>query len=296
MELTNVLMRLGLYLDLGLLFGLAFFAFYALRPEEMATRFGLRLRSSVVILAVLGVVLSLMNVVVMAKNMSGADNYAEIEMHMIGMIVGGTEFGIAWLARMAALLLALSFVWWRRSGRGVYVCMVAGIALATLAWGGHAVMDDGVRRYVHLGADIAHLLAAATWAGALAAFAMLSRDVSSVSLFSRTTNGFAQIGSVLVATLLLTGGINYWLIVGPQFPDKVYGVLLVTKLALFGLMLGLAAVNRFRLAPRLEAAVAIGDRQGAIAALRHSIVIETFAAALIFAVVAYLGLQSPHPG
>ncbi|MDE2598430.1 MAG: copper homeostasis membrane protein CopD [Rhodocyclaceae bacterium] len=293
MDFASTLIRLGLYLDLGILFGLAFFAMYALSPDEMATPFGRRLRSCVTTFATLGIALSLLNVVVMAKNMSGADSYAEIEMHMLSMIVSGTDFGLAWIWRMTALLACLGFVWTTKSGRSTFLCIGAGVAMATLAWAGHAVMDTGMLRYEHLGVDIAHLLAAATWAGALTAFLMLSRNVSSAALFSRTTNGFAQIGSILVGVLVVTGAINYWLIVGPKLADSLYGLLLLVKLALFGLMLGLAAINRFRLAPKLEAAVSRGDREEAMLALRRSIVIEASAATLIFAFVAYLGLQSP---
>lgn len=190
MEFINVFMCLGLYFDFGLLFGLVFFVFYVLCLEEMVMCFGLCFCLSVVILVVFGVVLFLMNVVVMVKNMSGVDNYVEIEMYMIGMIVGGIEFGIVWLVWMVVLLFVLSFVWWCRFGCGVYVCMVVGIVLVMFVWGGYVVMDDGVCCYVYLGVDIVYFLVVVMWVGVLVVFVMLFWDVLLVSLFSWIMNGF----------------------------------------------------------------------------------------------------------
>ncbi|EHC89306.1 Copper resistance protein D [Salmonella enterica subsp. enterica serovar Senftenberg str. A4-543] len=51
--------------------------------------------------------------------------------------------------------------------------MSGGVALATLAWGGHAVMHDGLHYYLHLLSDLTHLGAAGAWTGALVAFAIL---------------------------------------------------------------------------------------------------------------------------
>ncbi len=59
-------------------------------------------------------------------------------------------------------------------------------------------------------------------------------------------------------------------------------------------MLGLAAANRYHLAPLLEIRVQSGDFQGAISALRRSLFIEANAATAILAVVAALGTLSPE--
>ncbi|WP_454754871.1 CopD family protein [Cupriavidus basilensis] len=141
-------------------------------------------------------------------------------------------------------------------------------------------MDDGALRYVHLASDIAHLMAAGAWVGALTAFVLLARPSATpgkVALLSRTSNGFAQVGTLVVATLTITGAVNYWLIVGPILPDlsiTSYGGLLVSKLALFAMMLALAAANSFRLSPQLERAVRTGDHTVAVRTLRRSLMWE----------------------
>lgn len=302
MDWTTVVMRFALYLDLGLLFGLPFFLLYAFRSEELTSRIAKRYVTVAAMLAGSGLVLSLLQLAVMAKTMTGADSYTELEQHVFGMILTGTEFGVAWGIRMFALLLFLGIAWRGSLTRKGLALLTAGagIALATLVWAGHAVMNDGMYRYLHLATDIAHLIAAASWIGAIVALLMLTNaslpaNSEALTLLSRASSGFAMIGSIIVATLLISGVINYGLIVGFAWPATTYAELLVGKLALFGLMLGLGAANRFHLSPQLERAVQTGNHATAVLALRRSLKVEATAAALILVVVAWLGIQSPSP-
>lgn len=298
-------LRLALYVDLALLFGLPLFCTYALQREERASRFAMRCRALALGCAIAGIVLSLGALAVMAKVMTGASEYAALQGHVFAMIVTGTEFGVAWSVRLVALLLCVlaGMTWRSPRARFAALAMPGGIALGTLAWGGHGAMHEGAIGYLHLASDVAHLLAAGAWVGALAAFLLLSASRGAtndedVALLSRTSNGFARVGTVIVATLVLSGALNYWLIVGPALPERAplsYGGLLVAKLMLFVAMLGLAAANRFRLSPRLAAAVRAGEPAMAIQALRRSLMLEAGAATLVLALVAVLGMLSPAP-
>jgi len=146
----------------------------------------------------------------------------------------------------------------------------------------------------HRAADVAHIWAAAGWIGALAALlhavVTLRHDVQRVAAM---LGGFALMGTLIVATLIISGAINLVMIVGladlPALVGSRYGLLLGAKLALFALMLGLAAVNRWRLTPLLER----GETQQAIAHLRLSLAIETSAAITIIGLVAWLGTLDP---
>ncbi len=154
---------------------------------------------------------------------------------------------------------------------------------------------------VHLASDITHLLAAGAWVGALFAFVLLAMHRAattnkSVEILSRLSNGFAQVGTVIVATLVVTGIVNYLLIVGASVKPiftTLYGGLLALKIALFIGMLGLAAANRFQLSPRLEMALSSGDHAQAAVLLRRSLVIEACMVVLVIACVAWLGVLSP---
>ncbi|WP_454742557.1 copper homeostasis membrane protein CopD [Cupriavidus necator] len=306
MDWVAVGVRFALYVDLALLFGLPLFCLYALHGHERASWLAARCRVMALAGAIAGIVLSLGSIAVMAKAMTGAAGYSALQSHAFGMIVTGTDFGVAWSVRMVALLLCLPAALSGRAQPGTRFAALAacaGIALATLAWGGHGAMHDGAGRYLHLGADVAHLLAAGAWAGALEAFVLLSlakpaSGAQAMALLSRTSNGFARIGTAIVATLVLTGAVNYWYIVGPALPALAplsYGGLLAAKLALFVAMLGLAAANRYRLSPRLEQALQAGNHGVAIRALRRSLMLESGAATLVLALVAALGMLSPAP-
>ncbi|SPA18505.1 Copper resistance protein D [Cupriavidus taiwanensis] len=304
-------LRLALYLDLALVFGLPLFGLYALHRDERAGRFARRCRALALGGAGAGIALSLLALVEMARAMTGASDYAALQAHVLAMIVTGTDFGVAWCVRVAALLLfVLAGMNLRHLHRLRAPCAVlaayGGVALATLAWGGHGAMHDGAVRYLHLASDVAHLLAAGAWVGALAAFLLLAWPGSTphgeaLALLSRSANGFSRIGTRIVVLLVITGVLNYWFIVGPVMPEFApmsYGGLLAAKLALFATMLGLAAANRFALAPRLEAAARTGERGAAlqaVQALRRSLLLEAGTAALVLALVAVLGMLSPTP-
>ena len=101
-----------------------------------------------------------------------------------------------------------------------------------------------------------------------------------------------------VALLTLTGIVNSGFLVGlaniGALGDSPYGRLLIVKLALFVLMLALAAGNRFRLTPELHSVLSQGQApQGIFRRLRRSIVVETLTGAALLAVVAAMGIMAP---
>lgn len=304
MDWTTVAIRFALYLDLTLLFGLPFFVLHSLRKEELSSVITKRVATVVSLMTIWGLVLSLLNLLVMAKTMTGVEKFNELEQSTFSTLITSTNFGIAWLVRISALGLILMTPKLGVPARIRFVLMasLAGVALATLAWSGHAVMADGLRRLMQVGNDIAHMIAAGAWIGAIAALAVLAKqslhaDSNTVALLSQASTGFARIGTLIVATLCVTGAINYGLIAGfslpPLSPDS-YGGLLLIKLTLFAGMLGLAAINRFRLSPQLKVALARDQHRDAVQALMSSLKFEACLAIVILALVAYLGVQSPH--
>lgn len=113
----------------------------------------------------------------------------------------------------------------------------------------------------------------------------------------RALHGFGTVGTIVVTTLVVTGPINAWLLVGPgnvsTLGTTLYGRLLLAKLALFVAMLGLAALNRFWLTPRFEASIAAVDHRGALGALRRSLAVETASITTILTLVAWFGMLEP---
>ncbi|MEN2675882.1 MULTISPECIES: copper homeostasis membrane protein CopD [Herbaspirillum] len=304
MDWMTVVVRFALYVDLMLVFGLPLFQLHAMRKPERSSALAGKFSNLTIGATIAGVILSAISMILMVKAMSGAADFSSIEQHMIEMMLTDTPFGMAWCLRMAMLVISvLAGILLTRMPTLKFVMMslAGGIALATLSWGGHGAMDEGVRGQLHLVADIIHLLAAGAWVGALAVFILMlilryGNDAADISLLSRTLNGFALMGTAIVGSLLITGALNYWLIVGPTINglfSTTYGQLLVAKLVLFGMMLLLAAANRYRLSPLLERAHLVGEYGEAIAALRRSLFIETCCAFLILALVAWLGTLGP---
>lgn len=294
--------RFALYATLSGLFGLSAFSLYGLKAGERAD--ALALRPWLVGTGLLGLLFSGIALVLLAAAMAGAPAWP-IDREAIGMLLTGSATGTAWEARMVALIVAViaALIAAGRTAPLSLVALAAGIALATLAWTGHGAMDDGATGWVHLLADILHLLSAGAWVGALIGLTLLvvrpavRVDVAHLRLTHRALHGFGLVGTIVVGTIVVTGLVNGWLLVGvgylPRLPTTLYGQLLLAKLALFGAMLGLAILNRFRLTPAFERSVAVGDERAALGALRRSLAIEASCAVTILALVAWLGMLEP---
>ncbi|MCW4463559.1 copper homeostasis membrane protein CopD [Sphingomonas sp. BT-65] len=307
MDAVAVALRFGLYLDLTALFGIAAFGLYGLRGDERRSGAAIAFRPLLGGTALLGLLLSAAGLAVLAAAMAGVPLTA-VDSASIAMIVEETAVGTAWIVRMAALALVLASVL-VCGRRPVLMLSSAGlggaIALASLAWGGHAAMREGATGAVHLGADILHLLAAGIWIGALAALLLLlfrrsdRMTADHLRLSHRALDGFATIGTIVVATLVVTGTVNLLLVVGlgqlAGLLGSLYGQLLLLKLLAFAVMLGLAASHRFRLVPAFERALAADDHPAALGVLRKSLIVETLCAVLILALVAWFGMLEPVP-
>jgi putative copper resistance protein D len=136
------------------------------------------------------------------------------------------------------------------------------------------------------------------WIGGLAPLALLLRGSRChrgwASLELDAVQRFPTLGIASVATLILSGFVNAWILVG-LFRGLVvtaYGQLLMLKLASFAVMLAFAAFNRFALTPRL--ALASDDaRQDALRGLSRNTLIEIALGLSIFAMVGVLGTLHP---
>jgi putative copper resistance protein D len=207
-----------------------------------------------------------------------------------------TRFGTLWTARLGlALLLAVLLLWPRAAL--LHLAAAAGL-IVLMAWIGHAGAATGPAASVHLASDIAHLIAAAAWLGGLPALALLlawSREAAAPDgVAAHATARFSRLGMVSVAVLLATGIVNSWfLLSGPRdLWANPYGRLVLLKVLLFIAMVGIAAVNRFRLTPRLPAA-------SALRSLQRNSLFETGLGLVVLLVVGAMGTMEPaahvHP-
>jgi len=281
MGAADVVVRALQYLALLPLLGLCAFAVHAPRAAAAA----LPRRASLVLIGV-GLVAGAASLLVLAARMSGA-LAAALDPPTLWSVVRETDAGRAWAVRMAALALAAAL-----AGRGGRVAplICAAVATATLAWGGHGAADEGLFGWVHLAADIVHLLAAGVWVGALAAFVCLIARPQARAATADALVAFSGVGSAAAAALVASGLVNAAKLVDwrpwPVLTTSAWGRLMLVKLVLFGAMLALAAANRFALAPGLRAG-------GHPAAIRRSLLAEMALAAAVLLIVSVLGTLSP---
>ena len=149
-----------------------------------------------------------------------------------------------------------------------------------------------------------HLLAAGAWLGGLVPLGFILLDYAR-GVGERTVDverillRFSSMGYVAVATLIVSGLVNSWFLVGSvsNLLKTPYGQILLGKLTLFTAMLALAAANRFWLVPRM---IEIRDDSGAPAVwlgrLRHHVVGEQFLGLLVLLAVSILGTMRPAVG
>lgn len=295
------LVRWALYADLGLLFGAPLFAISLAKPRTEPLR-----RGTLALLALVGLSLSLAGFALTAAGMAGASVF-EIDPGLFTLVLTATSAGWAFMVRLAALVLILASTAIPTTGqisRTRFVAVLGAVAVGSLAWSGHAAASEGVAGTVRLAGDIAHMLAASVWLGALVILlrqllVKLPQDEDDALRTLQMLSNFGGVGSVLVATLILTGILNaaflFTLADLPLLPTSPYGQLLLIKLVLFAAMLGLAALNRFQFTPALVRDAETKGATTAVRVLRLSVGLEFTLASLILALVGLLGTLEP-PG
>jgi putative copper resistance protein D len=299
-EVGLIAARFVHYAALVLAFGAFAYAGYGAKSVSVGRRLGrLGLASSLLLLVA--------TVAVLAATIAGlGGGFASIWDAMLwSAVVQDTGFGRVWSVRlvMALLLVALSVAVWRWPGQAPTraAILLAGGLVATVALTGHAAVGEGAPGLVHRAADAAHMLAAAVWLGALPPLLfLLGRNAPGVSeqpdLALARLQAFHSVGVASVSVLLVSGLVNSWLLVGN--PDGLlttsYGRLLVAKVALFAVIVGLAAQNRLRLVPALAHDLAGGGHGcESVALLRSCIRAELVLGMLVLLTVAVLGSMAP---
>jgi copper transport protein len=151
---------------------------------------------------------------------------------------------------------------------------------------------------VLVAADWVHLLAGATWLGGLVGLVVSLRALAGrEQLAALTLARFSTLAGGLLLAVAATGSILAWRVLAAwePFVTTTYGRLLLVKIGVALLVAGLAGWNRFRLLPRVRAAVGFGDRREAAHRITSAIRVEAIALVGLLAVTGFLVNQSPRP-
>jgi putative copper resistance protein D len=308
-DLGLVVARLLHYAAVTTLAGVSFFPLYAYAEAEPIVL--LRWRQGVLLAAAIAALLSaILWFVFSVANMSGT--LADVaDREVLWTVLSETTFGRVWTARLVLSIIVIGLFWSRvvsKFGprRDLIAPVLAAVLLISLAGAGHAQIEEGTEGTIHVMSDAAHLLAAGAWLGGLVPLGhiLLLRGGESgpaqKSELDQILVRFSGMGYLAVATLVGSGLINSWFLVGnvSGLFATPYGQLLIVKLVLFAGMLALAVSNRFWLVPSLTEGLE-DDRNGSTALidrLRNHVLGEQFLGLAVLSVVSVLGTMRPAIG
>ncbi len=303
-----ILARLLQYAATTTLAGVSLFPLYAYagaEPEPLA-RWRRRLLLSSALVAMLS---GFLWFAFAAASMSG-DPSDLADMEILWTVARDTGFGIVWTGRML-LAVTIAFVTaLRLLPRGpvrqnLMIAILAAVLLASLAGIGHTQVEEGWAGIVHVASDAAHLLAAGAWLGGLIPLAFIlvrhGKTSCEVGLVDQVLLRFSGMGYFAVATLVATGLVNSWFLVGsvPGLLATPYGQTLLAKLVLFVGMLALAVANRFWLVPAMgNIRPGVPENEASLwrRRLRNHVVGEQLLGMMILFIVSVLGTMQPAVG
>ncbi len=223
---------------------------------------------------------------IVAAQMNGQSPWGFPALGTMTTVLWQTQFGQLWVIRTLvgiSLGVALYCVSTRRTLQvpgpaflNWLVVVVSGCLLITLAWAGHRVAGFHHELLLLL-ADTPHLLIGAVWPMGLIPMAYFLWFIHNESRLLpageeiEALERFSQSSLIAVLLLVVTGSVSGWLLLGSwgNLLTTPYGRLLLSKLAVVAVMIGMGAVNRFLLLPRIH------DGSAMFRTLRTTIVAES---------------------
>lgn len=203
-----------------------------------------------------------------------------------------TRFGHIFAGRIAGLVILWFICVSGTRSQTIGLPVLAGLLLASLGPVSHAAANGS--NLVSAGAisDSAHLLTAGFWVGGLIQLAMFIRQRrGDRAALAGGLRVFSFWGMIAVAILVVSGLVNAISIlpVADMSLHSLYFDLLAAKVGLASVMIGLAALNRWRLAPALQ-----GGGQRTARHLATSVGSEILLGLAVVAIASLLGTTAPH--
>ena len=283
------------YLGLFVAAGLTVFGVLVLPREYAGERVRWRLRRVVRVGALVAAAAGLLQVPVASAYAQGGDLSDALAIFDAGLVTSEVISAVLLLLGLAGLALLASD---RppEPGRRLVLLAAAALAVASPAVVGHT------RAYepepLLLVTDVLHLVAGSVWLGGLVGLALTLRPLAGRErLAAATLARFSTIAAGLLLAVAVTGSVLAWRILGSWsgFVDTRYGILLLVKIGIAGVVAGVAAWNRFRLLPRVRAAAGFADRGRAASLVARSVAAEALLLAGLLGVTGFLVNQSPRP-
>lgn len=147
-------------------------------------------------------------------------------------------------------------------------------------------------------ADVVHVAAAAVWLGGLAGLVISLPTLARRERAAAETIGrFSVLAGGLLAVVAVAGVLLGWRIIGSWsgLVGTAYGLVLLFKAGLVGVVALVAAWNRFVLVPRVLDASGYGPRTEASALLRNAVRTEAGLIVVVLLLTGFLVNQVPRP-
>jgi copper transport protein len=291
----------------------------------VSTAFARRLRQVILCAVVMGVLASATSIVLEAATAAGVSFWAAIDRDMVDS-VSSTRPVEAWTLRivvwlalgivLAAALRPRRVPTLRRTVLGatgaavgpapsrvqllVFGALAIGLAL-TAPLAGHTGEHDP--RALLICTDTMHVLCMSAWLGGLVmlliVIGLAARRLpgpDGTRLMAVVVGRFSMLARSAVLILLLTGIAQSVVLVGSlsALRDTEYGLLVLAKIALLGVLIALGGFNQRWVLPRLRLLAAGGGEPGrATTVLRQSVALEVGFALVVIAVTSVLVVTEP---
>lgn len=296
-ELASLVCKLFLYLGAASIAGGSLCAWQFSEARRHTLSYNL---AYIVFGALLGFHAVILNFLIQVGLINNSGIAGMFDWDMASLLLG-TSLGDATFYRLAGFVLALltSSLLLRRlnqltrpPGLGFFRILTSLNLLALLLLA-NSFKVSGHISVLNLTAQVAimfHILAFACWIGCLFPLWQLTRSSELASL-QYTMKRFGDIAVVILSVLVIAGVLMLLqLIRSPsEMITTAYGISLIAKLILVGVIFCVAAINKLILVPRII-------EQGGVAGLRASIRYEIILASLILVLTSYLSTLIGPPG
>ncbi len=234
--------------------------------------------------AIVGIVLVVLGITRRAAFLGGGSLTAAVDPALLTLVLE-SPFGAAAAVRVAGLLAVSALILGRLPGNAIAWLGSAAI-VASFALSGHVL---GEPRWALTGLVVVHTAAVAYWLAALPGLWLITRMVATDQA-AGVVRGFGQRAQWAVGALVVAGTGMLILLAGSPgaLVRSGWGLVIGAKLVAVAGLISLAAYNKLRLTPALQA----GDRT-AIRTLRHTIAAEFGLAVIILMLTAILTTTSP---
>ena len=275
---ANILAKWALYAAVLLAVGSALFAMLF---NRRAVSLWPRLRRGVLIGSALAALATGLQLMLQAGLLSGSGLMGMADTEMLALL-WATPAGDAALLRWIGLGVLTLATMAPRPGFVIGASLAALAICASFTLSGHTTNGPGVGLQLLVSA---HVLAGAFWAGALWPLRAAALGASPLAEAAALADRFGRVAVWVVAGLISAGAVSAYLLVGSleALLTSAYGLTLLAKAALVGMVMLLAALNKLRLTPGM-----LAGRADAAAGLAWSIRLEAALFAMVLLATATL--------